>query len=237
VDAQGSHRGTQAAAVAVMGVPGILLAHLLTTGVTVGLSAVLAVSAIVLVVAALLPVRSTRGLALVTAATQLAGHTVLTLAAAHGSAPSGCIPAVGRGASLGLRLALLQADVTCPTGTLAPGPAAGVTAAALSAVLAALTILAGHAAAAGLTGLMLTAVRHAARAGRELGVLAGTLAAMPTWIALLFSAARRPVRVAAGDPPTHRADVVPLSPQHRPGTVARRGPPSWCGRTRLLALA
>lgn len=228
----------QATAVATIGVPGILLAHLLTTGDAAGPLAVAAVAVAVLAVAALLPARTTSGLALVTAATQLAGHTVLTLATAHGSTPDGCIPAIGRGASLGLRLALLEADATCPAGTLAPGPAAGVGAAALSAVLAAVTILAGHAAAAGLTGLLLTVARRAVGTGRRLRVLAGALTGLPARLALLLRAVRRPVRSAPiGTDVTRRSVVVPLTLQFHPIAAPLRGPPTAAHRVRHLAPA
>jgi hypothetical protein len=232
VDSTTPTRGAQAFAVAALGVPAVLLAHLLTTGAVVGPAAAAGVVLADLVVAASLPARSRTRLALVTAAAQAAGHAVLALATAGGPAPSGCIPVVGRGARLGLHLALLRADASCPAGTLAPGPAATPTAAALTAVLAALTVIAGHAIAAALTGALLAAGARAADTVRAVRGLAASLAALPARGRLLLAAVRTlappvtpPHPAPAGDEPVPKwyPDVAPL-----------RGPPAAACRVRLL---
>lgn len=234
VDSIGPHRGAQAFAVAALGVPAVLFAHLLTTGAVVGPAAATGVVLAVLVVAATLPARSRTRLALVTAAAQVAGHAVLALATAGGPAPSGCLPVVGRGARLGLHLALLRADASCPAGTLAPGPAATPTAAALTAVLAALTVIAGHAIVAVVTGGLLTAGARAADTGRVLRGLAASLATLPARGRLLLAAVRLPVPPAT---PPHPApagtEPVPV-PQWHPDVVPLRGPPAPPRRVRLL---
>jgi hypothetical protein len=235
VDSIGPHRGAQAFAVAALGVPGILLAHLLTAGEVVGPTAVAGVVLTVLVVAATLPARSRARLTLVTAAAQVAGHAALALTSASGPAPSGCLPVVGRGARLGLHLALLRADASCPPGTLAPGPAATPTAAALTAVLAALTVIAGHVIMAVVTGTLLTAGARAADAARALRNLAAALATLLARGRQLLAAVRTLVPpVAPARPAPAGTEPVP-APQWHPGVAPLRGPPAPPRRVRPLA--
>jgi hypothetical protein len=210
----------QAVAVAAVGVPAALIAHLLVTGSPAGATAGLAVTLAVLVVAAALPARTAAGLALVTAVTQLAAQTVL--AVLPGTAPDGapaCIPAVGRAATLGVRLAVVHTDGACPSGTLA---VADLAAAALAALGVAAAILAGNAALALLTGLLLG---RALLAGEVLAALAGVLLQVLARTAALLGWAPPvpPGAVAVRRPP--RATRLPAPNRWRPGAVARRGPP------------
>ena len=179
--------------------------------------------------AATLPARGRTGLALVTAAAQVAGHTVLALATAGGAAPSGCIPVVGRGARLGLQLALLQEDVACPAGSFAPGPTAVPTAATLTAVLAALTVLAGHAAAAVVTGRLLAAGARAADAIRATRHFTTVLATLTACWRLLLTALRTlgefTPRGGCQRPPTSFTTQPTPMYQWHPGVVPQRGPP------------
>jgi hypothetical protein len=196
-----------------MTVPCVLLAHLLTTG-TVASAPASALSALlVLAVTALLPARTARGLALVAGAAQLAAHTVLALwASGTGTGAVGCLPAVGRGAELGLRLAVLRADAGCPTGTLAAGAALT---GALAAVTSAVVIVAAHTLIAALTGMLV------AGADTLAGFVAGLISAvglvlrqLPTWV---------PVpRLRPTDPQAQR--WVRSRPGPRP--LQRRGPPA-----------
>jgi hypothetical protein len=214
-----TRRAAQAVAIAAVGVPAALLAHLLATGGPARPGPALAVIAAVLTVA-VLPARTSAGLALVTALTQVAAQTVLAVlpAEAPGGSPP-CIPAVGRAATLGLRLAVLRTDGSCPSGSLALD---GLAAAALTAGVVALAILAGNAAVAVLTGLLLG---RAVLATELLTGLAGVLLRVLTRTAALLGWAprvplgtvrvrrpRRTIRRTAGD-------------RWRPGAVAWRGPP------------
>jgi hypothetical protein len=228
-----SNRSSQAIAVATLGVPGILLAHLLTTGTLARGADASAVTVAVLVVATLRLARTTAGLALVTATAQLVGHSVLTVTEANGTAPTGCLPAMGRGASLGLHLALLRSDVACPAGTLAPGPAASSTAATLAAVLTALTIIAGHGIAAAVTGALLNVGRQATVAAQHLGQ---ALAALPARWRRLLLAVHLLVPADTEPSPTLRRHESELTPQWQPGALLLRGPPE-VGRVSPLVAA
>jgi hypothetical protein len=220
---------SQAIAVAALGVPAILFAHLLATDVVARPALVGSVVLAVLAVAAALPARGRAGLTLVTAATQVAGHTVLTLATAGGAAPSGCIPVVGRGARLGLQLALLQEDAACPAGSLAPGPTAVPAAATLTAVLATLAVLAGHAAAAVVTGRLLAAGARTAdvvRAVRHFTTVLATLTAC--WRRRLTAfriLGEFTPRGGCQRPPTSLTTQPTPRYQWHPGVVPQRGPP------------
>lgn len=152
-------RWATAAALALLTVPATLLAHLLTTGRAPSSAAVAAVAGGTVLLAATLPVRGRAGAAAVVAAAQAGGHTLLTLLGPTGTGtPTGCLPALGRGAEAGLRLAVLRHDAACPPGEVAAGPTATTATAVL---LTAAVVLAGHAAVAVIGGWLLTAVATA----------------------------------------------------------------------------
>lgn len=211
---RGRHRAARATAVAVITLPCVLLAHLLTTGTVASLPASALSALLVLVVTALLPARSTAGLALVAGAGQLAAHTALAFWPAGqgaGTGAVGCLPAVGRGAELGLRLAVLRADGGCPTGTLAAGAALT---GALTAMLTAVVIVAAHTAVATLTGVLMSGVQ-------TLGTLvAGLIAAAGLVLHLLPSLVPSP-RLQPADEETRRW----VRPRPNPAPMLRRGPP------------
>jgi hypothetical protein len=202
----------QATSVAAVTLPCVLLAHLLTTGTVVSAPAAALCGLVVLLVGGAVPARSTGRLALCVGSAQVAAHAVLALLPAQAvGTPRGCLPAVGRGAELGLRLAVLRPDSGCPTGTLAAGT---TITAAVAAMLTAVVIVAGHAAAAALSGALLAGART---------VLA-VVVALVALVALVLTA--RPVtpgwpRVLRAGPATRR----PVRAQRRPGPVLRRGPP------------
>lgn len=205
----------RATAVAVITVPCVLLAHLLTTGAIASTPASVLCALIVLAVTALLPARSTAGLGLVAGAAQLAAHTVLALWPAGpgtGTGAMGCLPAVGRGAELGLRLAVLRADGGCPAGTLAAG--ATVTG-ALAAMVTALVIVAAHTAVATLTGLVLSGVQSlTAFVAGLLGAARLVLLALPSWLPV-----PRP-------DPSHPETRRWVRRRPNPAPMLRRGPPA-----------
>jgi hypothetical protein len=212
-------RAVRAAAIAAVGVPCALLAHLLATGRPAeGAAAVLAALA-VLGVAAVLRARNAIGFAAVTALTQLAAQAVLAgYPSGTPSTPPACIPAVGRAATLGVHLAMLTADERCPSGSLALGALA---AAALTALLVALAILAGNALVAVLAGVLLgrALATHDLLAG-----LAGVLARLLAVAGLLLGRTPQvPLGVVRVMRP--RRTFVPLREQWWPGVPAWRGPP------------
>lgn len=202
----------QATAVALFTLPCVLLAHLLTSGATVTLLAAGLCAVTVFAVAAAVPARTAPRLGLLVAATQVCAHTVLALLPGQGDgATSGCIPAVGRGAELGLQLAVFHRDAGCPNGTLAAG---GTTTTAMAAIFTAVAILTGHAVVAALTGLLLTAVQTVvvllvAMIGLT-GLVLVPRRTLPVWRRVLpaRATARRLTR-----------------PQWRPSPGQRRGPP------------
>jgi hypothetical protein len=174
-------RAARATGVAVLAVPCVLVAHLITTGALVTPGAAALTGLAVLAVAGAVPVRTRAGLGLLAGAAQLVGHTVLAVLPGHDAGRSAdCLRVIGRGAELGLRLAIFRHDPGCPTGTVAPGT---TLTAALIAVLVAVAIVAGHAAvtglvmagAAALTALatLLSALRAAVRAVTVLAAMAG----------------------------------------------------------------
>jgi hypothetical protein len=215
------HRAVQAVAVAAVGVPCVLLGHLIVTGAPAPAAATWLVVAAVLAVAALVPARSAGRVALVAGLGQLAGHAVLAAGpAGEPGAPLGCIPAVGRAASLGLHLAALRTSPTCPADTLAVGPAL---AAATTAAVVALAIVAGNALVAMLTGVLVAA---ALATGTLSAVLAGTVGRI---LARTLRLLQGPLAVVApARPPVVDRPVVPRRPPTRwtPGVVALRGPPA-----------
>ena len=215
----------QSAAVGAVAVPCALFAHLLATGATAGLATTAAVVVVVLAAGAVAPARTAARLALVTALAQLAAQSVLALLAnggGPGQAPA-CIPVVGRAASLGLQLAVLDHDPGCPTGTVT----VQVTAAAvLAAATAAAIVVAGHALVAVLSGLALgRAMAAAALVAALAGIVRGVFTRTRALLALLLGPLPAPRRPAA----PRRADRTEGLPRRRwwaGPVVSRRGPPA-----------
>jgi len=215
----------QSAAVGAVALPCALFAHLLATGTTADLATTTAVVVVVLAAGAVAPARTAARLALVTALAQVAAQSVLALLT-HGGGPGqapACIPVVGRAASLGLQLAVLDHDPACPTGTVT----VQVTAAAvLAAATAAVIVVAGHALVAVLSGLALGRATAAATLVTALaGVVRRVFTRTRTLLVLLlgpFPAPRRP----AARPRVDRTEG--LSPRRwwAGPVVSRRGPPA-----------
>jgi hypothetical protein len=206
-------RYARGVAVALLTAPGVLAAHALTTGRAPALVPVAVVCAVVALVTCLLPTGRAGSTAAVAALAQLAGHTVLALAAPAAAPRSGCLSVVGTGAEAGVRYALADTSGSCPPGALPATP--GMTAAA-AAVAAALVVLLGHALLAALTG----AIVVAAATGLAVAVrLAG--AVRPLLLLLLAGLPR------TGDlPPLPAPAPAPLVPLWRPGARLERGPPA-----------
>jgi len=151
------------------------VSHALTTGSAPAPLPLLAAVAAVCVVAVLARPVTRLGTMLATGGSLVAGHTVLASLGGvlGGIAGQGCLPAVGRGARVGLWLAMLQPDGSCPVGTYAAGPMS-----LLAPVILAVVIVAGHAAVAvtaGVTAGLASAAgrmrRLAARVRRALSLL------------------------------------------------------------------
>jgi hypothetical protein len=218
VNSRGGHRVARATAATAITLPCVLLAHLLTAGVVASATATALSALLVLAVTVVLPARSRTGLALVAGAGQLCAHAALALQpAANGSGTGaiGCLPAVGRGAEFGLRLAVLRADGGCPAGTLAPG--ASLTG-ALAAITTAVVILLGHAAVAALTGVLLAAAEAVAtRAAALRSAALLVLRRPPLWLPVS--------EVAAAAPAARRW----FRSRPHPAPLLRRGPPAAVG--------
>lgn len=208
----GAGRAARAIAVALITVPAMLAAHLATAGDFPPPHLVAGVTAIVAVVAAAVTSQRRWMLAVGVGLAQAAGHVVLAILtpSADSVAGRGCLSAVGRGAEIGLRLALLRHDATCPSGALTAGPA---TVATVATVLAAVLVLVGHAAIALLASALVVAVHTVVRVAAAVAGLRLTCSAPRPLV-------HAPRRLAAS-PAAER----PAGPLWRPRPTALRGPP------------
>jgi hypothetical protein len=209
--AGGDARRARGLAVALVTVPGVLLAQLVVTGAAPALGSAVVVAAVVAAVACAVPTRTVAGTAGLAAVAQLAGHLVLAVASPGTQTGQGCLSVVGHGADLGVRFALVRADA-CPPGTLSAAPALT---AVVAAVGAAALVLLGSALLATLTGAVVAALA----AGLELvRRLADAVLPAP---ALL-----RGVQVVpAGRPAPPLPEPLLLTDRWQPGRPPRRGPP------------
>jgi hypothetical protein len=204
-------RWARGLAVALVTVPGVLVAQLGVAGAVPSLRATVVVCAVVAAVAWAVPTRTAVSTALVAGTAQLAGHVVLALAAPQTQARDGCLSVVGRGADLGVRYAVDRSGA-CPPGELSVAP---TLAAVVAAVAAAALVLLGHAVLAALTGVLVVALAAAVEIVRELAD-----AVRPALTLLLD------VRVLpAGRPTPPLREPLPLTDRRQPGRVLRRGPP------------
>jgi hypothetical protein len=205
-------RWARGCAVALVTAPGVLLAHLATSGSLPSPLAALLVCTVVALVAGVLPARGAGTTAVVAAAAQLAGHAALAVAVPSDAGGTGCLSVVGRGAD-----ALVHPASACPPGTapVAPGVLAVLTAVVAAAGAAAL-VLAGSGLLAVVAAGVVVALATGATAVRAL---------LRAVVPLLVDAAvlRLPVRSVL--PAPHSAPV-PLRSVWRPSTPARRGPPA-----------
>jgi hypothetical protein len=211
----GDARWARGLAVALVTVPGVLLAQLLVTGSPPTSRSAVVVAAVTSVVACALacavPTRTARGTAGLAAFAQLAGYLVLALGAPQAQTRQGCLSVVGHGADLGVRYALVHADA-CPPGALNAGPALS---AVVAGVAAAALVLLGNALLAALTGLLVAALAVGLEFARR---LADAVLPPP---ALL-----RGVRVVpTGRPLPPLPRPLPLIGRRQPGRLPRRGPP------------
>jgi hypothetical protein len=212
-------RVPRAAAVTLLATPAMLLAHLVTARTVPAPAMITLVAGTVFGLTAVfgLGSRSAGGsrwrLAVTVGVAQLAGHGLLALThpAAGPASSGGCLPIVGRGAELGLRLALLRHDAACPQGTLAAGPTAAGT---LAALLSAGLVLIVHSLVAVLAAALVTAAELAVQALRDCAALVLRLPAR----AVAPVAAPRQL---AASPASGR----PVRARFTPRPVQRRGPP------------
>jgi hypothetical protein len=207
-----ARRVPRAAVLTLLTAPAVLLAHLGTTGAAPPLVAVLAVAVVAFGLGATLPVRGAPALAAVIGLAQLTGHLVLALAPGDGG--QGCLPAVGRGAELGLQVTLFGAD-GCPPGTYAAG--GGLSAAALAALAAAAVLVVVHLLVAAAGGLLVAALENC---------LEGCAAVVRAFAALVRPPLlpRTPVAVRVADPPAH-PETLRLDGTRVPVALTHRGPP------------
>ena len=165
---------------------------------------------------AAIPAHRPGQLAAVVGIAQTAGQLLLVVhRPGPGGGSSGCVPAIGRGAELGLRLTLLRQEPTCPNGTLAVSTTGT---AATAVILTALAILLGHT----LVALLAAAVPLAAEA---------TVATVRALRALVTPATPSPLAPCAA-PRALRATPLATRPVHSPWTprpAPTRGPPPPAG--------
>ncbi len=163
------------------------------------------------VIARILPTGRATGLLLLSLLAQAGGLAALCLTPrAHGTPRSGCLTVMGRGARVGLDLALLRPSPGCPPGSYAPGPTADVL--ALSLLLAVL-VLAGHVLVAALISLLVTTAAASLALVRRLTT---------TRLRLLLEFPRpvpAPVRAVAAIP------LILGASSATPPPPLRRGPP------------
>jgi len=205
-----ARRVPRAAALTLLTAPAVLLAHLGTTGTAPPLVAVLAVAAVAFGLGATLPVRGAPALAAVIGLAQLAGHVVLALA--PGDAGQGCLPAVGRGAELGVQVTLFGAD-GCPPGTYAAG--GGLSSAAVAALATAAVLVVSHLLVATAGGLLVAAAEGCAAVVRACAAIVRP-PALP----------RTPVAVRLSAPPAH-PEPLRLDGTQVPVALTHRGPPRF----------
>jgi hypothetical protein len=206
----GAARLPRALALTALTVPAVLVAHLLTTGAAPALAAVLAVAGVAFALGALVRVSGAPALAAVIGAAQVAGHGVLALSPGGGTG-GGCLPAVGRGAELGLQVTLFGAE-GCPPGTYAGG---ALTAAAVAALVTAAVLVVAHLVVAAAGGLLLAAAEGCAAVRRAFGALARPLV-LP----------RLPVAGRLAAPPDH-PQPLRLDGTRVPVALTHRGPPRF----------
>ena len=208
----GAPRWARGSAVALVTAPGVLLAHLATSGSLPSPVAALLVCTVVAVVAGVLPAGGAGTTAVVAAVAQLGGHAVLAVAVPSDADGTGCLSVVGRGAD-----ALVHPASTCPPGTV---PVSVGIIAALAAVLAAAGAAALVLAGSGVLAVVAAGVVVALAAGAT-AVRALLRAVVP--VLLDAAALRLPVRPTVAAP---RPAPAPLRSVWSPGTPARRGPPA-----------
>lgn len=192
----------------------MLLAHLITARAVPGPGVVTLVAAVVFGLAAATAPGTRWRLALTVGLAQVTGHGLLALMPfiTGSTSPSGCLPAVGRGAELGLRLALFRPDAACSQGDLAIGP---TTTAAVAAVLTASLILLAHGAIAILAARLVT--------GGELAVR--TLRHCTTSVSPVLACPHVPV-ITSRQVTVGSVTAGPVRPRCSPRPVSRRGPPT-----------
>ncbi len=190
---------TTGIAVAAITVPAMVGIHMTVAAAvprpaTLALAAVLVVLVVALVESVAAPApedgRRTTRVLLASLAGQLAGHAVF----AASSAAGGCLPVMGRGASLGLNLALLREDPSCPAGTFV---VTGMATTAASVLVGAVLVLLAQVLTGGLSA---AAVHSADRAVHLLCGLAGQLIRL-AWLARLLARLDGRVPVAAAPAP------------------------------------
>ena len=198
----------RALALTALTAPAVLVAHLLTTGAAPALAGVLAVAVVAFALGALVRVSGAPALAAVIGAAQVAGHGVLALSPG-GTAGGGCLPAVGRGAELGLQVTLFGAE-GCPPGTYAGG---ALTRAAVAALVTAAVLVVSHLVIATAGGLLLAAAEGCAAVRRAFAALVRPLV-LP----------RLPVAGRLPAPPDH-PQPLRLDGTRVPVALTHRGPP------------
>ena len=210
----GAVRWARGVATAILSAPLLVLTQLLTgasrPAAGLLLLALVAVAAVTVLLDA--PLRAGSGslrLALVTGLAQLAGYTVL--AVTDRGTGTGCLPTVGRGAGVLLRLDGPVQGCTS-TGMLTAGGGA------VTAVMLAAGILLCHALLAGLSASLLTAAGVALATATDL--VRSTLRLLPR----LPGRPTLPIRARL--PRRHPAPLLPAPGRAATRQPARRGPPS-----------
>jgi hypothetical protein len=189
-------------------VPAVALAHLAVTGGLPPAGLMLLVALLAAVAGGSAGHAGTPRLLATLAGAQLAGHGVLYLAL--GRPDAGCLPTMGRGARIGVDLALLRPDAACGPGGYTSG--AGLLA-AVAVVLLALTVLTGQVLVATGGALLLRALEASWRAIRALA-------------ARIVPPLPRPLVVTTGARPFPVLVIRPPVPAPAGTPLRRRGPPT-----------
>ena len=197
----------RALGVPLVAAPAVVTVHAALTGGPPSLPALLAVLAVTAAAGLLAGSHGSRRLLAALLGAQLVGHAVLWLVL--GQPASGCLPVMGRGARVGLDLALLRHDTACTTGV-----SAGVGAyAALLCLLLAATLLLGQ-------------VLVATAGGLALRVVEAAWSALRTLLAHVVPVLLAPVRVTPVLRPRPTPRLVPVTSPVVVAPLLRRGPPA-----------
>lgn len=197
----------RALGVPIVAVPAVAAVHAALTGSLPTVPALLAVLAVAVVAGLLAGSHGSRRLLGALLGAQLAAHAVLWLVL--GQPASSCLPVLGRGARVGLDLALLRHDTAC-----ASGVSAGVGAyAALFCLLLAATLVLGQVLVATAGGLALRGVEAA-------------WTALRTLLAHVVPVLLTPVHVTPVLRPRPAPRLVPMTSPVVVAPLVRRGPPA-----------
>jgi hypothetical protein len=190
-----------------LAVPGAVAGHLAVTGTLLPWQVAAAGGGLSALLGVLLPGRGRVAATLAVASAALGAQAVVLTTVGGGQ---GCLPAVGQGAEVGLRLALLRRDAACPAGTFAAG---GLTRVGLSVLLTGVLVILGNLLLAVGGGRCIAVAEFALAHVRAVFTHARLILPRP----LVLPSQRRVL--------PSRAVLVPRCTHRVPIALTRRGPP------------